>query len=87
MGRNRRLLRRLWLRGRGCPLVGGSLSMSMEFRPLMAESAENRFLSSGGRFRGWVSGSCFFLRDDEPGSGCVSRKAARTPRLRRFRLA
>jgi hypothetical protein len=48
-----------------------SLSTSIEFRVLVmpAESADNRFLCSGGRLRGCSSGSIFFrLEDDDPGS-------------------
>lgn len=48
---------------------GGSISI--ELRPLMAVNWESRLRCSGGRLRGWVSGSIFFRReddDDEPGS-------------------
>ena len=34
----------------------------------MADSADRRFRCSGGRLRGWVSGSIFFALRDEPGS-------------------
>ena len=48
----------------------GSWSMSMELWSLMAEldSSESRFLSSGGKLRGCVSGSTLLLREEEPGS-------------------
>jgi len=64
----------------GEPWTGGSLSMSMELRLDMADMAESRFLCSGGRLSGWMSGSIFFLREeDEPGSvACLTK-----PRLLR----
>lgn len=55
--------------GDDAPLTG-SRSISMELRPLMAEveRADRRFRSSGGRFKGWVSGSNLLLRREEVGS-------------------
>lgn len=47
-------------------LEGGSTSMALG--SLMLESAERRFLSSGGRLRGWVSGTVRLRREEWPGS-------------------
>lgn len=50
------------------PLIG-SLSTSIEFRSLIADRvADSRFRCSGGRLRGCVSGSIFFLREEKLGS-------------------
>jgi len=61
--------------GDGLPPFGGSLSISMELRELMAERAESRLRCSGGRFRGWVSVSIFFRREEEDDPGSVACRA------------
>lgn len=56
-----------WVGEDGAELVaGGSTSiLSGDSRALMAESAESRLISSGGRLRGWVLASTLFRRKEE----------------------
>lgn len=51
------------------------MSISMELRALMAERADSLLRCSGGRFRGWVSGSIFFRREEEEEPGSVACRA------------
>jgi hypothetical protein len=59
------------------PLMGDSLSTSIEFRPLIADRSENRFRCSGGKLRGCVSGSSFFRREDEDPDSAAERGKVR----------
>lgn len=47
-------------------LEGGSTSIALG--SLMLDSAERRFLSSGGRLSGWVSGTALLRRGECPRS-------------------
>jgi hypothetical protein len=67
------------------PFTTGSRSTSIELLPLMAEfaKADKRLRSSGGRFRGWVSGSNLLLRreeDDDEDDGSVDCRESRFER-------